>query len=90
LTLILLRCSFGKKPPFNVKDPACLGRLAKWLFTQRNKKTRHLPLNRLVRNELKLTKQQAQQYVASLPNMDWRARDLHPHEFGALADAITK
>jgi 16S rRNA (adenine1518-N6/adenine1519-N6)-dimethyltransferase len=86
---ILLRLKPWTKPPFVVKDPVLFRRLAKWLFTQRNKKLSNA-LEPFVRNELKLTKQQAQQFIATLPNMDWRARDLHPHEFGAIADALTK
>jgi 16S rRNA (adenine1518-N6/adenine1519-N6)-dimethyltransferase len=86
---IILRLTPWKKPPFAVKNPALFRRLAKWLFTQRNKKLGNA-LEPFVRTELKLTKQQAQQLVAALPNMEWRARDLHPHEFGVIADAIAE
>jgi 16S rRNA (adenine1518-N6/adenine1519-N6)-dimethyltransferase len=86
---IILRLTPWKQPPFCVKDVGLFRRLAKWLFTQRNKKIGNA-LEPFIRSELKLDKAHAKALVASLPNRDWRARDLHPQEFGVIADALTQ
>ncbi len=84
---VILRLTPWKQPSFTVKDLGLFRRLTRWLFTQRNKKIGNA-LEPFLRTELKLDKEQAKQFVSCLPNRDWRARDLHPQEFGALADEL--
>ena len=73
--------------PFEVKDAAFFVRMAKWLFTQRNKKLAKA-LSPFLRSNFKLSKQDAEKLALSLPFHDRRARELSPKDFGALANAL--
>ena len=73
--------------PFEVKDEAMFVRLAKWLFTQRNKKLAKA-LAPFIRDNYKLSKQEAEIISANMPFHDKRARELSPKDFGAIVDAL--
>ena len=62
-------------------------RLAKWLFTQRNKKLAKA-LAPFIRDNYKLSKQEAEKIADNLPFHDKRARELSPKDFGAIANAL--
>ncbi len=73
--------------PFHVKDPAMFMRLAKWLFTERNRKLAKA-IEPFIRTNFKLNKQEAQKIADTLPFHDKRPRELSPKDFGAIADAL--
>ncbi len=73
--------------PFNVKDKTFFRRMAKWLFTKRNKKLENA-VSPFIRGELKLDKKKAAEMAASLPFGDKRVRELAPKDFGAIADEL--
>jgi len=72
---------------FEIKDPALFLRLVKWLFTQRNKKLAKA-ISPFVRSNFKLTKQEAEKIALSIPHSSRRVRELHPKDFGAIANAL--
>jgi len=73
--------------PFEVKDKPMFVRLAKWLFTQRNKKLAKA-IAPFLRSNFKLDKQEAAKIADNLPFPDKRARELSPEDFGAIANAL--
>ena len=73
--------------PFEVKDEAIFVRLAKWLFTQRNKKLAKA-LTPFIRDNFKLSKQDAAKIAGALLFHDKRPRELSPKDFGAIANAL--
>ncbi len=75
------------KPPFTVKNKVFFRRMAKWLFTQRNKKLENA-ITPFIRSELKLDKKKTAEIGASFPQREKRARELAPKDFGAIADAL--
>jgi len=75
------------KKPFDVKDQAFFVRMMKWLFTQRNKKLGKA-IAPFIRDNFKLSKQEAEKLALSLPFHDKRARELSPKDFGAIANAL--
>jgi 16S rRNA (adenine1518-N6/adenine1519-N6)-dimethyltransferase len=74
--------------PFEVKDEALFRRMAKWLFTERNKKVGNA-LEIFIKSTLKLSKQEVEKIIISIPSKDRRVRELAPKEFGALANALS-
>jgi 16S rRNA (adenine1518-N6/adenine1519-N6)-dimethyltransferase len=75
------------KKPFDVKDQAFFVRMTKWLFTQRNKKIGKA-IAPFIRDNFKMSKQDAEKLALSLPFHDKRARELSPKNFGAIANAL--
>jgi 16S rRNA (adenine1518-N6/adenine1519-N6)-dimethyltransferase len=73
--------------PFEIKDPALFLRLVKWLFTQRNKNLAKA-ISPFIRSNFKFTKQEAVKMALSLPHSNRRVRELHPRDFGAIANAL--
>jgi 16S rRNA (adenine1518-N6/adenine1519-N6)-dimethyltransferase len=76
------------KKPFEVKDETFFTQTVKWLFTQRNKKLGKA-LAPFLKSSLKLSKEDAEKMVSSLPFNERRARELTPENFGAILNAIT-
>jgi 16S rRNA A1518/A1519 N6-dimethyltransferase RsmA/KsgA/DIM1 with predicted DNA glycosylase/AP lyase activity len=70
-----------------VKDQAFFVRMMKWLFTQRNKKLSKA-IAPFLRDNLKLSKQDAEKLALSLPFHDRRPRELSPKDFGVIANAL--
>jgi 16S rRNA (adenine1518-N6/adenine1519-N6)-dimethyltransferase len=77
------------KKPFDVKDQAFFVRMMKWLFTQRNKKIGKA-IAPFIRDNFKMSKQDAEKLALSLPFHEKRARELSPKNFGAIANALPK
>ncbi len=75
------------KKPFEVKDAAFFKQMVKWLFTQRNKKLGKA-LTPFLKSTLKLSKEDAEKLICTLPFHDRRARELSPKSFGELVNAI--
>jgi 16S rRNA A1518/A1519 N6-dimethyltransferase RsmA/KsgA/DIM1 with predicted DNA glycosylase/AP lyase activity len=63
--------------------------MVKWLFTQRNKKLGKA-IAPFIRDNFKLSKQDAEKLALSLPCHDRRPRELSPKDFGAIANALPK
>ncbi len=74
--------------PFEVKDEAFFVRLAKWLFTQRNKKLAKA-LTPFLKSNRKLSKQDAEKLALSFLFHDRRVRELAPKDFGELANGLS-
>ena len=72
---------------FEIKDPVFFERLVKWLFTQRNKKLSKA-LAPFLRDNCKLTRQEADKLSRGLPYHDRRPREMSPKDFGAVANAL--
>jgi 16S rRNA (adenine1518-N6/adenine1519-N6)-dimethyltransferase len=75
------------KNPFEVKNQTEFIHLAKWLFTQRNKKLAKA-LAPYLRSNYKLGKQEAEKLAQSVPFHEHRPRELSPKDFGAIADVL--
>lgn len=86
---VILRLTPLRTPSFQVKDPAEFVRLAKWLFTERNKRTAKALVPYLKSNH-KMAKADAEQFAQNLPQHGRRVRELSPKDFGAIADALPK
>ena len=84
----IIKLKFCTKKPFEVKNQEFFKQMSKWLFSQRNKKLSKA-LGPFLKTKLKLTKQDAEKLVFTLPFIDRRARELTPAEFGELANAIS-
>lgn len=84
---IILRLKPWSTKPFEVKDAAFFVRMVKGLFTQRNKKLGKA-LAVFIRSNFKLSKQEAETLVLSLPFHDRRVRELSPKDFGELINAL--
>ncbi len=85
---VIVRLRPWAKLPFTVRDEALFRRLARWLFTQRNKKLSNA-LVPFIKTERGVSKAEAAEIAARLPFGDRRARNLSPENFGAIADALT-
>jgi len=85
---VIVRMKPWKKPPFPIRDTIFFRRLAKWLFTQRNKKLSNA-VAPFLRSELKLDKNQAAKNADKLPLRDRRVRELSPADFGEIANAFS-
>ncbi len=83
----IVRITPWSKNPFEVKDELFFGQMIRWLFTQRNKKIGKA-LTPFLKTTLKLSKQDTEKIVLTLPFLDRRARELPPKDFGVLANAI--
>jgi len=84
---VILSLKLWRTKTFEIKDPALFLRLVKWLFTQRNKKLAKA-ISPFLRNNFKFTKQEAEKIALRLPHSDKRVRELHPKDFGAIANAL--
>ena len=84
---VILRIKPWSTKPFEIKDYSFFARMMKWLFTQRNKKVGKA-LTPFIRDNFKLSKQDAEKLALSLPFHDRRVRELSPKDFGALANAL--
>ena len=78
-----------RNKPFEVKDHVSFVRMAKWLFTQRNKKLGKA-IAPFIKSNFKLSKQDAEKFSHSLPFNERRVRELSPNDFGVLANALPK
>ena len=61
--------------------------MTKWLFTQRNKKLAKA-LSPFIRDNYKLSKDDAEKLAHSFPESERRVRELFPKDFGAIANAL--
>ena len=86
---IIVRLRPRSNKLFEIKDPAFFERLVKWLFTQRNKKLSKA-LAPFIRDNCKLSKQEANKLSLSLPYHDKRPREMAPIDFGAVANALSE
>jgi 16S rRNA (adenine1518-N6/adenine1519-N6)-dimethyltransferase len=86
---IIVRLKPWTRAPFTVKDVALFRRLAKWLFTQRNKKLANA-LAPFIRTELKLSKEEAEKLASTFPQGTRRVRELAPNDFGVIADGLSR
>jgi 16S rRNA (adenine1518-N6/adenine1519-N6)-dimethyltransferase len=84
---VILRLKPYLTPPFTVKNSAEFTRLAKWLFTQRNKKLAKA-LAPYLKSNCKMGKADAEKLAQTLPQSGRRVRELLPQDFGAIADAL--
>ena len=84
---VIVRIKPWIKNPFEVKDPLFFKQMIKWLFTQRNKKLSKA-LTPFLKTNLKLSKQDAEKMVLTLPFQERRAREMSPKDFGVLANVI--
>jgi 16S rRNA (adenine1518-N6/adenine1519-N6)-dimethyltransferase len=73
--------------PFTVKDKFLFRRIAKWLFTHRNKKLGNA-LVPFLRCELEMGKLEAEKFSSTFSMRDKRVRELAPNVFGELTDAL--
>jgi 16S rRNA (adenine1518-N6/adenine1519-N6)-dimethyltransferase len=73
--------------PFELENPALFLRMTKWLFTQRNKKLAKA-ISPFIRDNFKLSKNEAEKLAHSFPQHERRVRELSPKDFGALANAL--
>jgi 16S rRNA (adenine1518-N6/adenine1519-N6)-dimethyltransferase len=76
------------KPPFTVNNKAAFIQLAKWLFTQRNKKLAKA-LAPYLRSHLKMSKPEAEKLADANKFTQRRVRELEPKDFGELSDALS-
>jgi 16S rRNA (adenine1518-N6/adenine1519-N6)-dimethyltransferase len=84
---IILRLKLWSTKPFEVEKPTFFVRMMKWLFTQRNKKLGKA-LTPFIRDNFKLTKQDAEKLALNLPFHDKRVRELSHKDFGEIANAL--
>ncbi|XHH08104.1 MAG: 16S rRNA (adenine(1518)-N(6)/adenine(1519)-N(6))-dimethyltransferase RsmA [Candidatus Bathyarchaeia archaeon] len=85
---VIMRIKPWHEPPFTVKDEAFFGKMVKWLFTERNKKLANA-LEPFIKNTLKMSKQDYQKIIKTIPYREIRPRELTPENFGALANEFT-
>jgi 16S rRNA (adenine1518-N6/adenine1519-N6)-dimethyltransferase len=85
---IIIRLQPWRTEPFDLKDEAFFTQMAKWLFTERNKKLAKA-IAPFLRSNLKLSKQDAEKLALTLPFHERRVRQLSPKDFGELADALS-
>lgn len=86
---VIVRLVPWHQAPFKVKDEAFFRQMARWLFTQRNKKVGNA-LEPFLRSTRKLSKQEATRLVEAVPFRERRVRALSPKDFGELANALAK
>jgi 16S rRNA (adenine1518-N6/adenine1519-N6)-dimethyltransferase len=84
---VIVRIKPWIQSSFEVKDELFFKQMVKWLFTQRNKKVGKA-LAPFIKSTLKVSKQEAEKLVLTLPFHDRRARELSPNDFGVLANAL--
>jgi len=84
---VILSLKPWTKKTFEVKNATFFKQMVKWLFTQRNKKLGKA-LVPFLKINLRLTKEDAEKLVLTLPFHDKRSRELSPKNFGELANAI--
>jgi len=84
---VIISLKLWHAKPFEIKNPPLFLRLVKWLFTQRNKNLAKA-ISPFLRSNFKLTKQEAEKMALSLPHSNRRVRELHPKDFGAVANAL--
>jgi 16S rRNA (adenine1518-N6/adenine1519-N6)-dimethyltransferase len=86
---VIVRLTPWKAAPFEVKDEAFFRRMARWLFTQRNKKLCNALLP-FIKSTLKMTKEDAEKVAGTFPFREKRVRELPPEAFGVLANALVR
>ena len=86
---VIVRLKPRSKLCFEVRDGAFFKKLAKGLFTERNRKLAKA-LTPFFKTNLQLSKQDAEKLAATLPFHDKRVRELTPEQFGALENAIPR
>jgi 16S rRNA (adenine1518-N6/adenine1519-N6)-dimethyltransferase len=86
---IIVRLKPWKMAPFEVKDEAFFRRMVRWLFTQRNKKLGNAIVP-LIKSTFKVTKEDAEKVVCTIPFREKRARELPPEAFGELANVLVR
>jgi len=86
---VMVRLKPWKAVPFEVKDEAFFRRMARWLFTQRNKKLSNA-LVPFIKSTFKVSKEDAEKLVCALPFEEKRVRELSPEAFGELANALIR
>ena len=84
---VIVRLTPWKAVPFEVKNAAFFRRMARWLFTQRNKKLRNA-LVPFIKSTLNAPKEDAEKLACAFPFSDKRVRELSPKDFGVLANAL--
>jgi len=75
--------------PFEVKDEAFFRRMARWLFTQRNKKLSNA-LVPFIKSTFKVNREDAKKVACSIPFREKRVREMPPEAFGDLANALVR
>jgi 16S rRNA (adenine1518-N6/adenine1519-N6)-dimethyltransferase len=86
---VIVRLTPWKAAPFEVKNEAFFKRMARWLFTQRNKKLCNALLP-FIKSTLKMTKEDAEKVAGTFPFREKRVRELPPEAFGVLANALVR
>ncbi|MCL2134476.1 MAG: 16S rRNA (adenine(1518)-N(6)/adenine(1519)-N(6))-dimethyltransferase RsmA [Candidatus Bathyarchaeota archaeon] len=84
---IILRLKPWPTPPFTLKNSLFFEQMVKWLFTERNKKLSNA-LEPFIKNTLKISKQDFQKILQTLPYQETRPRELAPENFGDIANAF--
>jgi 16S rRNA A1518/A1519 N6-dimethyltransferase RsmA/KsgA/DIM1 with predicted DNA glycosylase/AP lyase activity len=84
-----VRLTPWKAAPFEVKDEAFFRRMARWLFTQRNKKLSNA-LVPFIKSTLKVAKEDAKKAACTFPFREKRVRELPPEVFGEVANALAQ
>jgi 16S rRNA (adenine1518-N6/adenine1519-N6)-dimethyltransferase len=86
---VIVRLVPWRQAPFEVKDETFFKQMARWLFTQRNKKVGNA-LAPFLRSTRRLSKQEAARLAETVPFRERRARDLSPSNIGELANALAE
>ena len=86
---VIVRLKPWKVAPFKVKDEAFFRRIARWLFTQRNKKLSNA-LVPFIKNTLNVAKEEAEKVACTFSFREKRVRELPPETFGELANALVR
>jgi 16S rRNA A1518/A1519 N6-dimethyltransferase RsmA/KsgA/DIM1 with predicted DNA glycosylase/AP lyase activity len=72
---------------FKVNNDVVFIRLAKWLFTQRNKKLAKA-LVPFIKSKYNVCKSDAAKIALTMPSYNKRVRELAPQDFGVIANAL--
>jgi 16S rRNA (adenine1518-N6/adenine1519-N6)-dimethyltransferase len=84
---VIVRLKPWKAAPFEVKNEAFFRRMVRWLFTQRNKKLGNALVS-FIKSTFKVSKEEAEKMVCTLPFGEKRVRELSTEAFGELANAL--
>jgi len=86
---VVVRVRPKSPPPFVVKNQQLLVKIARSLFTQRNRKVRNAIVP-FLKGECQIEPAAMNELAKAIPVYDKRVRELAPDEFGALANAFAK
>ncbi len=75
-----------RKAPFSVNNEEVFFEILRVLFTQKNRKVKNAIKPFL--DELRLSEEDAEEWLKTLPFIDKRARELAPEDFGLMANEI--